>query len=145
MKPQSESISYLHSNTVWLLTGGLTVTPSAKELRVGINPLSGGGWKEPQYGYWVTYLAIEIETEPRTNGRWELRNTLTFVIYNGLDESPEVLIDRQECVIMGKLSSKHRSFSQNGGIMGLVYLVCSIAKPLSSNVSRDNKCKILGL
>jgi hypothetical protein len=76
----------------------------------------------------------------------ELRNTLAFIIYYGLDESLEVLIDRQECVIMGKLSSKskHRKFSQNGGIV-VLYLVCSIAKPLSSNVSRDNKCKILGL
>jgi hypothetical protein len=36
------------------------MTPSAYALKEGLNPLSGGGWKAPQYGYWLTYLAVEV-------------------------------------------------------------------------------------
>ena len=36
------------------------MTPSAKGLNDGLRPLSGGGWKEPQYGYWLTYLAVDV-------------------------------------------------------------------------------------
>jgi hypothetical protein len=35
-------------------TDGLTMTPRAQSLTEGPKPLSGGGWKAPQYGYCET-------------------------------------------------------------------------------------------
>ena len=44
------------SADVLTITNGLTITPLAQSFSVGSSPLSGGGWKAPQYGYVATYL-----------------------------------------------------------------------------------------